>query len=289
MSLNSQVLDRPIVEDLPSVEANLSYLLPTTDKLFSYAYEPPSGVLRSNGSYQSYKVPIYNARSISENISLDREGFGFTEHNTSVRNFYDEEEVRQVYYAEAKQLLKEVIGATEVVIFDCTLRNAALMKQDINSGIREPVKRVHNDFSTSGGHRRLRRELAAQGINNIDSLLQQRFAIINVWRGIGDTIQESPLTLCDAQTVAPTDLVVNDLIYRDRIGETYAVTYNPKHKWYYFPQMQRNEAILIKCFDSAEDGRARFALHTGFEDPTSPPNAPPRESIELRTFVFFPE
>ncbi|MFN6563405.1 MAG: CmcJ/NvfI family oxidoreductase [Nostoc sp. ChiSLP01] len=289
MSLNSQVLDRPIVKDLPSVEANLTYLLPSTDKLFSYVYEPPSGVLRSNGSYQSYKMPIYNARSIAQNISLDREGFAFTQHHTSVGNFYDEEEIRQVYYPEAKQLLKEVTGATEVAIFDYTLRNAALMKQDINSGIREPVKRVHNDFTASSGHRRARRELAAQGIDNIDSLLQRRFAIINVWRGIGDTIQESPLTLCDAQSVAPTDLVVNNLIYRDRIGETYAVTYNPKHKWYYFPQMQKNEAVLIKCFDSAEDASARFALHTAFEDPTSPANAPPRESIELRTFVFYPD
>lgn len=288
MSLNSQVIDRPTSKDLPYVEANLSYLVPMAEKLVNYTYEPPAGIHRTNGTFETYKLPIYNARSISDNLSLDKEGFTFTEHNTNVRNFYDEEEIRQIYYPEAEQLLKEITGATRVVIFDHTLRNAELMKQG-NTNIREPAKRVHNDFTAKSGYTRVRWELAARGIDNseIESLLQQRFAIINVWRGIADTIQESPLALCDARSIAPQDLVASDLVYRDRIGETYAVTYNRDHQWFYFPQMHRNEAIFIKCFDSAEDGTARFAAHTGFDDPTSPPDAPPRESIELRTFVFY--
>jgi len=95
--------------------------------------------------------------------------------------------------------------------------------------------------------------------------------------------------VCDAQSIASEDLVATDLIYPDRIGEVYAITYNPEHRWYYFPQMQRDEVLLIKCFDSADDGIARFAAHTAFVDPTSSPDAPPRQSIELRTFVFYPE
>jgi hypothetical protein len=288
MSLNSQVIDRPIAQNLPYVEANLSYLTPMAERPVNYTYEPPAGVRRHNGTYETHKLPIYNARSIAENISLDREGFAFTEHNTKVRDFYDEDEIRQVYYPEAEQLLKEVTGGTQVVIFDHTLRNANLMQPGENN-IKEPAKRVHNDFTAKSGYTRARRELAARGINDIDTLLKQRFAIINVWRGIADTIYESPLTLCDARSIAPKDLVAGDLVYRDRIGETYAVTYNPAHQWYYFPQMRRNEAIFIKCFDSAEDGIARFAGHTGFDDPTSPLDAPPRESIELRTFVFYPD
>jgi hypothetical protein len=288
MSLNSQVIDRPISKDLPSVEANLTYLIPMAEKPVNYTYEPAPGIRRHNGSYQTHKLPIYNGRSISKSISLEREGFAFTEHNTSVGNFYDEDEIRQIYYPEAEQLLKEVTGATKVVIFDHTLRNARLMKQGENN-IKEPAKRVHNDFTAKSGYTRARRELAARGIDDIDALLQQRFAIINVWRGIADKIQESPLAVCDAQSIAPQDLVAGDLVYRDRVGETYAVTYNPEHQWYYFPEMQRNEALFIKCFDSAEDGRARFAAHTAFDDPTSPADAPPRESIELRTFVFYPD
>ncbi|BCL36548.1 CmcJ/NvfI family oxidoreductase [Nostoc sp. MS1] len=288
MSLNSQVIDRPTSKDLPYVEANLTYLVPMTDKPVYYTYEPPAGIPRTNGTYETHKLPIYNARSISETITLDKQGFAFSEHNTSVRNFYDEDEIRQVYYPEAEQLLKQLTGATRVVIFDHTLRNAELMKQG-NNNIKEPAKRVHNDFTAKSGYTRARRELAARGIDDseIESLLQQRFAIINVWRGIADTIQESPLALCDARSIAPQDLVAGDLVYRDRIGETYAVTYNQDHQWYYFPQMRRNEAIFIKCFDSAENGTARFAAHTGFDDPNSPIDAPARESIELRTFVFY--
>ena len=287
MSLNTQVLDKPIVEELPYVEANLHYLLPMAEKPVNYTYEPPAGIPRQNGVYEPQSLPIRNARSILGQISLDREGFALTEHHTQVRNFYDEDELRNVYYREAEQLLKEVTGASQVVIFDHTLRNAQESKPGENS-IKEPVKRVHNDFTAKSGYARARRELEARGVENIDELLQQRFAIINIWRAIADTIQESPLAVCDAQSILPTDLVAGDLVYRDRIGETYAVTHNPEHKWYYFPQMQRDEALFIKCFDSAEDGIARFAAHTAFADPTSPADAPPRQSIELRTFVFYP-
>ncbi|KAF3889587.1 MULTISPECIES: CmcJ/NvfI family oxidoreductase [Nostocales] len=287
MSSSNQVLDRPISKGLPFVEANLNYLVPMAERPVNYTYEPPSGIPRHNGTYQTHKFPIYNARSISENITLDREGFGLKEHNTSVRNFYDEDEVRHVYYPEAEQLLKEVTGATRVAIFDHTLRNVQRMKPGENN-IKEPAKRVHNDFTAKSGYTRARLELAARGIDNIDELLQQRFAIINVWRAIASPIQESPLAVCDAQSIATTDLVATDLVYRDRVGETYALLHNPRHQWFYFPQMHRNEALFIKCFDSAEDGRARFAGHTAFNDPTSPPDAPPRESIELRTFVFYP-
>ncbi|WP_414753460.1 CmcJ/NvfI family oxidoreductase [Anabaena sp. CCY 9910] len=286
MSLNNQVLDKPLSYGLPSVEANLSYLIPMAEKPVNYTYEPPPGVPRTNGTFQTYKLPIYNARSISEKISLDEQGFAFTAYNTSVRDFYDEEEIRQVYYPEAEQLLKELTGASQIVIFDHTLRNAAQSKPGENN-IKEPAKRVHNDFTAKSGYTRARLELAARGIEDIDRLLQQRFAIINVWRGIANTIQESPLAVCDAQSIAPSDLVAGDLVYRDRIGETYTVTYNPEHQWFYFPQMRRDEVLFIKCFDSAEDGRARFAAHTAFEDPSSPIDARPRESIELRTFVFY--
>jgi len=277
MSLETQVLDSPLVEQLPQVEAELSYLIPMVEKPVNYTYEPPPGIPRHNGKYETRKLPIRNARKISQNLSLDREGFAFVAHDSNVRDFYDDLEIQRVYYPEAEQLLKEVTGGTQVVIFDHTLRNARRLQQG-DTSIKEPVKRVHNDFTAKSGYTRARKELAARGIDNIEELLQQRFAVINVWRAIAP-VEESPLTVCDARSIAPTDLVAGDLVYRDRIGETYALTYNSTHQWFYFPQMQPDEALLIKCFDSAEDGKARFAAHTGFDDPTSPADAPPRESI----------
>jgi len=121
-----------------------------------------------------------------------------------------------------------------------------------------------------------------------EELLKHRFAIINLWRPIRGPVLESPLTLCDAQSLAEEDLIPSDLKYPDRTGETYSITYNPQPQYYYFPRMQADEPVLIRCFDSARQGAARFSAHTGFDDPTSPPDAPPRESIEVRTLVFFP-
>ena len=117
--------------------------------------------------------------------------------------------------------------------------------------------------------------------------MKHRFAVINVWRPISGPVQESPIAVCDARSIAQSDWVESDLKYRDRTGEVYSITFNPHHRWFYFPQMQRDEAILLKCYDSKDDGRARFTAHTAFDDPTSPPDAPARESIETRTLVFF--
>ena len=285
MSLNSQLLDRPVTENLPYVEAILNYLVPMAEKPVYYTYEPPAGIPQRNGSYEAHELSIRNARPIAQDLSLDREGFALVSHHSAVHNFYDDEEVRRVYYPEAEQLLTEIMGAIKVVVFDHNVRDAQRAQQGEDNA-KEPVKRVHNDFTAKSGYSRARAELEARGIENIDQLLQHRFSVVNVWRPIAEPVQESPLAVCDAQSIAPTDLVAGDLVYRDRIGETYAITYNPSHRWFYFPQQRRSEVLLIKCFDSAEDGRARFAAHSAFDDPTTPPNVPPRESIELRTFIF---
>jgi hypothetical protein len=119
-----------------------------------------------------------------------------------------------------------------------------------------------------------------------EELLKGRVQVINLWRPIRGPLRDAPLAVCDASSVAPGDLVPSDLVYRDRVGETYAVNYNPEHRWFYVPEMQPDEALLLKCFDSETDGRARFMPHTAFDDPTAPDDVAPRESIELRTFVF---
>jgi hypothetical protein len=101
-----------------------------------------------------------------------------------------------------------------------------------------------------------------------------------VWRPICGALRDAPLVVYDATSVAFADFVASDLIYRDRIGETYHVRHNPAHRWFYVPEMRADEAVLIKCYDSAEDGTARFTAHSAFEDPTAPANVLPRESID---------
>ncbi|MFB2837357.1 CmcJ/NvfI family oxidoreductase [Floridanema evergladense] len=286
MSLPNQVIDRPVIEDLPYVEAVLNYLIPMAEKPVNYTFDPPPGIPRQSGSFQGYKLPIRDGRSIAPNLSLDREGFALVSHQSKVRDFYDENEIYNVYYPEAEKLLLEVTGAAKVVVFDHNVRNIYKAQKGEN-GAKEPVKRVHNDFTASSGYSRARAVLMALSEADPEALLKNRFSVVNVWRPIAQPVQESPLAVCDAQSIAPTDLVAGDLVYRDRVGETYAVTYNQAHRWFYFPHQRSHEALLIKCFDSAQDGKARFAAHTAFDDPTSPPDAPPRQSIELRTLVFY--
>lgn len=120
-----------------------------------------------------------------------------------------------------------------------------------------------------------------------EELLQHRFAINNVRRPIVGPLRRSPLALCDAGTLETENLVASELRYPDRTGETYAVTYSPNQRWYYFPRMQPDEALLIRCFDSARSGPARFSAHGAFEDTQTPADPPPRESSEVRTQVFF--
>jgi hypothetical protein len=149
--------------------------------------------------------------------------------------------------------------------------------------VREPAKLVHNDYSLQSAPRCVHDHMPEEA----EELLRHRVVEINVWRASRGPIQESPLAGCDARSIAQEHVVPTDLVYPHRVGETYSFTYNPNHRWYYFPDMQRNEVVLLKCYDSKEEGRARFIAHTSFADPTSLPDAQPRESIEVRALVFF--
>ena len=264
------------------VNARLNYLAEATPKPVNFAYDPPAGVPRRSGKYVERSVLIHNGREMLGKLSLDTNGFVLTEHETAVKDFYDPDEVKSVYYPEVERLLKRVTGAERVLIFDHIVRNPVLAERG-EKGARPPAKVVHNDYSLKSAPRRVRDHLPDEA----GRLLSNRFAEINVWRAIRGPIESSPLALCDARSLDAEDSVPIDLVYRDRVGEILGFLYNPMHRWYYFPRMTPNEAILLKCYDSKDDGRARFTAHTSFDDPTSPPNAAPRESIEVRALVFW--
>ena len=265
------------------VEADLQFLERSGEKPRTYTFDPPGGGPRSNARYAPHRVAIHDARRNAAAFALDREGFAFVRHESAVRDFWNEEEVRRVYYAEAERLIRNATGADRVFVFDHTLRRRVADAEDRAANLpRQPATRVHVDQTLKSGPQRVRDLLP----NEAGTLLRGRVQIINLWRPIVGPLWDSPLALCDARTVDFEDLVASDLIFPDRVGETYAVTYNPAQRWYYVPAMTPDEALLIKCYDSADDGRARFAPHTAFTDPAAPWDAPPRQSIELRTLVF---
>jgi len=227
-------------------------------------------------------MTIYNVRPVAARLSLDSEGLALVTHNSAVRDFYDEDELRRVYYPEAERLVAEMTGATRVLVFDHTVRRRVWGGIDRSAGTpRQPVTVVHNDYTIDSGPQRVRDLMGDEA----GELLNHRFEIVNVWRPIRGPLRDAPLAVCDATTVAFTDFVASDLVYRDRTGEIYRVKYNPAHRWFYAPEMQADEALLIKCYDSATD-KAQFTAHSAFEDPTAPADVLPRESIELRTLVF---
>jgi hypothetical protein len=267
---------------LSFVTADLNYLAPALDRPRTYTFEPPSGEPRSNIVPEPHNLPIHDIRRIGEMVSLDREGFALVRQNSSVKDFYDEDEVRSVYYPEAERLIRAATGADRVFVFDHTVRKRVPGAADRDGGLRQPVARVHVDHTEKSGPQRVRDLIPDEA----EQLLKGRVQIINLWRPIRGPLLDSPLAVCDARTVKPNELVAADLVYANRIGETYSVKYNPDHQWFYVPKMTADEILLLKCFDSETDGRARFAPHSAFIDPTTPSDAPPRESIELRTLVF---
>jgi hypothetical protein len=281
-------LDIAHIERLPHVEAALNFLVPMDEKPYLYTYEPPPGVASQNTQYAPHRVAIHDMRPVAAELSLDREGFALVRQRSAVRDFYDEDEVRRVFYPEAERTIAEATGAVEVVIFDHTVRRRIEGVADRTASMpRQPASRVHNDYTEKSGPQRVRDLLPA---DQAEQWLKGRFAAINLWRPIRAPLLDRPLALCDARSVAAGDFVASDLIYRDRRGEIYNVTYSPGQRWFYAPAMADDEALLIKCYDSATDGgRARFAPHGAFEDPNTPSDAPPRESIEIRTLVRYPD
>jgi hypothetical protein len=263
------------------VNGVLNYLADRDQHPVSYNFKPPEGVPARTGTYSKFTVTIHSARPVLGQLSLDRQGFAVTRQQSAVANFYDADEVRRVYYPEVERMVREFTGAVKVHVFDHNVRSRPMAKRHEN-GAQEPVKVAHNDYTLKSGPQRVRDLMGGEA----EALLKNRFAVINVWRPIRGPVQESPLAVCDAQSMVQDDFVKHVLKYRDRDGEVYSVAYNPNHRWYYVPNQQKEEVLLLKCYDS--DGqRARFTAHSAFEDPSSPPDAAPRESVEVRTLVFF--
>lgn len=268
---------------LPYVEARLNYLDDSGEKPESYGgLSQRVADEKRKGNYQGHRIKIYNGRAIAGQLSLEREGFILVNHETQVRDFYDEDEVRAVYYKETEELIKQTSGAGRVLVFDHTLRSADPAMRD-DKQISGPVRNAHNDYTEWSGPQRVRDLLPEEA----EELLKRRFAVLQTWRPINRPVEREPLAIADGRSIGMKELVPSARIYPNRRGEVYHSTYNPEHVWYYFPNMQRNEALVFKTFDSEKDGRTRWTAHCAFDDPTSAPGAPPRESIEMRALAFF--
>ncbi len=262
------------------MQASIPYTVDTGEKLVNETFGPNNIHRKTSGTQELHPMEVRDGRQ--GKFSLDENGFTFVGHRTAVKDFLDPDELKRVYYPEVSLLIKTVCGAKRVHVFDYTLRSGNEAEREARL-LREPVLSAHNDYTEWSGPQRVKEILPDEA----EELLKRRFAIVQVWRPIRLPVESFPLAICEARSVQFSDFVISERRYPHRVGQTYAVKYNPNHKWYWFPRMRRDEALVFKVYDSLKDSRARWTAHTAFDDPTAPPNARPRESIEIRTLAFF--
>jgi hypothetical protein len=270
-------------QSIDTIRAEMNYIDDTGVPPVRYIDWPEMADKEIPPQYRQHLVAIHNGRPLRDTFKLDTHGFVFAGHHTGVKDFTDEAERKRVYDPEVAELIKTYSGASEVVVFDHTIRVGDEKVQQ-NTGARPPVKGVHNDYTEKSAPRRLREIV---GDAEAERRFKKRWAIIQVWRPIRGTVMIDPLGMCDGRTIPEKGFILVQRRYKDRTGEVYHIAYNPEHDWYYFPQMERNEALVFKVFDSDPNVETRFTAHSAFDDPNTPPGAPPRESIETRTFAFW--
>ena len=268
-----------------TVEAELMYSIDSGETPVSLVKEPGEGPdTRTGAAYDHHIATIHDGRPLVGKLDIDAEGVVLIDHKTAVKDFYDDDEVVSVYYPEVEEIVMAATGASKVVVFDHTIRVDDEEKQ-IARKVRPPVKNMHNDFNDKSAAQRVRDLLPA---DEAEARLKKRYGSINVWRSINGTVQTAPLVVCDARSIDDDkDWIAAERHYGERVGVVLNLRYSPDHTWFYFPDMNENEVVLLKNHDSKTDGTAKFTAHGSFQHPDTKPDAAPRESIEIRTLMFW--
>jgi len=272
--------------------------------VMSYTAVLPDGTA---GNPAPVDVVVHDARPALKagQISLALQGFTLAQWPTQLRTkqFYNPDTVKRIYYKEQEELLKQQTGATQVVILNDIVRNAGKADKRGNdnpfagggNGVNGYANVVHTDFRARRSVQKFyeqpnHREMIRTGGDGPKG----KYMMINTWRNISEDhpIWNNTLACCDQQTVSsPGDYVSVDVpITAEAHAEQYRLKSDsaPKHHWYYFPQMMKDEVLMFVQFDSDTKADARFCFHTAFNDPTVDTALPARESVETRAILFFP-
>ncbi len=268
------------------VRAPLTFIVPQDTKPCFHSSALTGGLPKLFFETEERMVAIRDMRPAADGLSLDRQGFELRHHDTAVDDLYDDEAVEDVYRREVEALLKAATGADRVVVFDHTRRSDLANGAANPDGSRGPASRVHVDYTVASGPVRAADVLGAEAVERVLAT-GGRIVQVNVWRPITGPVQRTPLALADAGSIKTEELVATDQVFPDRVGEIYQVAYGLGQRWHWAPRMERSEVLLIKSWDSLDDGRARFTPHGAFPIPDQNPDAPARESIETRSYLVF--
>ncbi len=266
------------------IQAPLTFIRRQSKKPAFHSAALTGGEARYLYETEAHTVPVADMRPIADTLSVDREGFELLRAPTAIADLYDDAAVDGQYRAEIEALLTHRFGAARVAVFDVTRRSDGGSGAANRDGRRGPATQVHVDYTAGSGPHRARDILGAAAVDRLEAA-GTRILQVNVWRPIRGPVERSPLALADASTVAADDLIATDQVFPDRVGEIYTLAHDGDQRWYYAPHMTPDEVLLIKGWDSLDDGRARFTPHSAVTVPGTRADAPARESIEVRTFV----
>jgi hypothetical protein len=266
-----------------TVEAEINYLGPMESMPYFYARDHE----RDNLLLEPHRVAIEDARQAEPPPSLDREGFQLVPHRSAVTDFEDAEQTATVYAAEVEALIREVTGADLVIARGTVLRFSQQQNRDayVNS---LPAGFVHVDVSRESFADFAARNL--DGHPDRDALLAGRYVGLNIWRVLTQPPQDLPLAVCAANSVTEADRVTGEArvdgvgIEEFRFGSS-LYRANPRHRWFYYRDMNPDEALIFKQFDTA-DPAIVGCPHVAFADPSAE-NPIPRASAEIRAFAYW--
>tara|TARA_X000000950_G_scaffold287043_1_gene397824 strand:+ start:14448 stop:15272 length:825 start_codon:yes stop_codon:yes gene_type:complete len=268
-----------------TLEATFYYANPQVKTPAYFLCPPPPDAERRAPGRIGFTCAVEDVRERMHELDLDREGLAFLTAQPPQIDYYDNEQIVSQYYPEAVAWVRAATGAREVVAFDHNVRNKARAGDEqlqARAPVQNPVKSVHNDYTEQSGPQRF--------ADLLPNRTTERFSIINVWRPLEGPVRQTPFAVIAAASMDSADLVRTELVYTDRVGEIYMVRHNPTHRWMYVSNMQANEVMLLKCYDSATAGIARYTAHSAFELPMSDAERailPARQSIEVRTLVTY--
>jgi hypothetical protein len=255
----------------------------------TYMYEPPPGIPRENYRPSLHAVAISDARYRTVAPDIHCTGFTLWDAPTSVTDFADETAVMSRYYEECSELARQVTGASQAFVFDHQVRKREQGRPQLTFGRQgdgskpAAVGRVHNDYSENSGLKRLGLVLK----DPEQCLGVRRFSTVNIWRSIAGPVLDTPLAVCDARSVSVADGIVNTIRYQEREGEILLYEFSCDHEWSYYSEMNSDEALVFKQFDTQVSGVSRFTPHVAFDLPDIPADAPLRQSIEVRCLVTY--
>ena len=266
-----------------SVEADLNYIVDNGQEPILYVDWPEEEHNEVPPVFEERKCSITDGREKISEFNISTYGFTFLHSPSRVSNFYDPIEIKNIYQKEVENLISSQTNASEVIVFDHTFRTANKNVAEKND-TRAPVMSVHNDYTENSARQRVIELLPKE---KASTCLEGRFGIVQKLRPIRHSVKSEPLAICDGRTIPGDGFVKLQRRYSYRTAETFHISFNPNHHFYYFPEMTPEEVLVFKVFDSDLSQNVRFTAHTAFNDPNTLPNAPKMESVESRALVIF--